>query len=182
MFPSEVRLEFLKVNYDDMRRRIGRHQEVDDLVAISTSNVSCLQIIRDAAVFTSSDSSFVFLGDLLHKVAQARANVALELWVGSSEIGHCFLLFYDALCHIFLKIMGDVAPGCMKKRYKFNSTQRPSSKRPMPKTPLFALATRQVQQIPTRSQRQHAAFGINAQLGAGVGDVQVAHGQLADAV
>ena len=77
---------------------------------------------------------------------------------------------------------GEAAPGCTKAHYKFNSTQRPSSKRPMPKTPLFALATRQVQQIPTRPQRQHTGLGVNTQLGAGVDDVQVAHGQLADAV
>ena len=40
----------------------------------------------------------------------------------------------------------------------------------------------QSQKIAPRPQRQQAAFGINAQFGAAVNNVQVTHGELADAV
>ena len=47
---------------------------------------------------------------------------------------------------------------------------------------LFLIAVTQLRQYRTFAQRQQAALRVDAEFGAGVGDVEVAHGELADAV
>ena len=47
---------------------------------------------------------------------------------------------------------------------------------------LLLAAAIQLVNVRAFAHRQQAGVGVNAQLGAGVHDVQIAHGQLADAV
>src|ERR1017187_1197798 len=64
-------------------------------------------------------------------------------------------------------------------RCRLGSRRRPCS----PETDdLFGLVADQLQQITATAQRQQPGFGVDAQLLARVHDVQVAHGELADAV
>ena len=47
---------------------------------------------------------------------------------------------------------------------------------------LFLIAVTQLRQYRTFAQRQQAALRVDTQFGAGIGDVEVAHSELADAV